>query len=487
VDSAVESTVYLDTAQDDVYGFAANLAARMCSIAEPGTVAVSEAVERLVRDRFELQPLPPEKVKGVDGLIASYRPIAEREMTPVSLGPLVGRKREIAFLESRWQEVEAGTLTAAGLAFWGEPGIGKSRLARAAVDIAERSDAVVLELAGSPFHTDVGLHPVRKLLERRCRITRKSDPEERLRLLRTELEARSPDPDVTVALLAPVLGISPKKGYDPVPAEGNKLREQIARAIHDYLIACTGGGRALVLAEDMHWFDPSTTEVVHTLLGAGLGRTLVVMTSRQLLSLPDGSKAEVFELSPLTDDETDKLIAALHPEMSARDRRAVGRRCDGVPLYIEVVVAKLKEQPTDAADSALVPDTLYEALFARLRSSEEAIRVVEAAAAIGSQFDRDLLRSVVAMNHDDLDRVLGELRSTTVLEPVGDHAWRFRHELLREVAAELAPPSIRRRLHSRVADALRGEAARLSVVKVVALFAAGSTWPELAQAHALLG
>ncbi len=47
--------VYLDTAQDDVYGFAANLAARMCSIAEPGTVAVSEAVERLIRDTFHLE------------------------------------------------------------------------------------------------------------------------------------------------------------------------------------------------------------------------------------------------------------------------------------------------------------------------------------------------------------------------------------------------------------------------------------------------
>jgi tetratricopeptide (TPR) repeat protein len=47
-----------------------------------------------------------------------------------------------------------------------------------------------------------------------------------------------------------------------------------------------------------------------------------------------------------------------------------------------------------------------------------------------------------------------ELHTSTVLEPVDDHTWRFRHELLREVAAELPPPSLRRRLHSRVADAL---------------------------------
>src|SRR5829696_2480888 len=42
------------------------------------------------------------------------------------------------------------------------------------------------------------------------------------------------------------------------------------------------------------------------------------------------------------------------------------------------------------------------------------------------------------------------------LEPWGTDGWRFRHELLREVAAELARPSVRRELHAKVADALVG-------------------------------
>jgi tetratricopeptide (TPR) repeat protein len=41
-----------------------------------------------------------------------------------------------------------------------------------------------------------------------------------------------------------------------------------------------------------------------------------------------------------------------------------------------------------------------------------------------------------------------------VLQPVGKDSWGFQHALLREVAAELSPPSLRRRLHSRIADAL---------------------------------
>ena len=75
------------------------------------------------------------------------------------------------------------------MVFRGEPGIGKSRLAAAAVELAEGSGAVVLELVGSPFHTDVGLHPVRTLIERRCGITRVTDAGERLRLLHAEVAA----------------------------------------------------------------------------------------------------------------------------------------------------------------------------------------------------------------------------------------------------------------------------------------------------------
>lgn len=447
--------VYLDTAQDDVYGFAANLAARMCSIAQPGTVAVSEAVERLVRQSFELEAGMPETVKGVDAQVVPYRLIAERETVESAADhPLVGRSRELDYLATSLGETAAQSPRTSGVAFCGDPGMGKSALARTAVEIARRSGDVVLQLFASPFHADVGLHPVRKLIERRCGIARSSAQHERLALLTGELRAQGLDPGNLVPYLAPVLGIPPSTGYDPAAAEGSRLSENIVRAIRDYLSACTRGTRGLVVAEDMHWFDASTTDVIGKLIDSGLDRVFVVMTSRTLSALPQSGRVQLFELSALSDEESDQLISMLHPAMPALARTAVRRRCDGVPLYIEEVVAKLKEQRSDAADSPKVPDTLYEALFARLRSSQTAVRVVEAAATIGSLFDGALLRAVLDMSAGDLDRLLTELHATNVLEPVGESAWRFRHELLREVASELAPPSIRRRLHGRVADAL---------------------------------
>jgi predicted ATPase len=173
----------------------------------------------------------------------------------------------------------------------------------------------------------------------------------------------------TIPLLAPVLGIAPEAGYKPVAAEGRKLYERIAEAVQQYLLACAGGGPALVIAEDVHWFDPSTLEVLGSLLNAAEGRVLVVITGRPGDWLPVGWPTKVFDLEPLTDEQTDKLITALDPTVSAEDRAVVRERCDGVPFYIEQLVNGLAETG--------VPEALYEPLFARLRASANVVPVVE--------------------------------------------------------------------------------------------------------------
>ena len=146
------------------------------------------------------------------------------------------------------------------MVFRGEPGIGKSRLAAAAAELVEASGAVVLELVGSPFHTDAGLHPVRTLLERRCGIGRAH------RSGRTAATAAKPrcaarvrlDPVTVVPLLAPVLGIGAEAGYEPVPAEGRKLYELIAASGAGLSAGLpgrrcgVGGGRGCALVRPVH-------------------------------------------------------------------------------------------------------------------------------------------------------------------------------------------------------------------------------------------
>ena len=447
--------VYLDVGQDDVYGLGANLAARVSGLAKPGGVVVSEAIAPLVRGHFELEARPAQPVKGIDEPVGHYAVIGERTgRARMPLGPLVGRDPETAHLRASWALAERGALSAPGVCFSGEAGMGKSRLATAAADLAERSDNPVLALVGSPFQADAGLYPIRALLEERCGIERTTDQPDRLRLLRDEVRGLGLDPTAAVPALAPVLGISADCGYQPMRAAGTRLYRIIIDSIVDYLLACTGGGPAVVLAEDLQWCDQPTLDVVTSLLAADTGRLLVVLTGRNLCSLPGISNLTVFQLAPLTDDETDQLVTALDPTLSADERADVRRRCDGVPLYIEEVVTKVREQPPDLARWARVPDALYEPLFARLRASDTTIQVVEAAATIGREFDEAILRAVVDLNESDLDHAISDLKDVSVFEPVTVHRWRFRHELLREVAYELPPDSVRRTLHGRVADAL---------------------------------
>jgi serine/threonine protein kinase/tetratricopeptide (TPR) repeat protein len=444
--------VYLDKTQDDVYGLAANLAARMAALAPPGAVLVSDSVEPLIRHAFETEPFAGAPLHTVDGSIHPYRVVGERiDASRASLGPLVGRDRELARLHKSWMRAQAGTLTTPGVVYRGEPGIGKSRLAAAAAALVEDEGGSVLELTGSPLHPDAGLHPVRSLLEHRCGINRLTEPTHRLQLLHAELTAQGVD-SIVVPLLAPVLGIAPEHGYTPTPAEGRKLQELISEAIQRYLLACFGGAAGLILAEDAHWFDPSTLELLGGLLNSTAGRLLVAITGRPGAWLSDGWPAKVFDLTPLTAAQSDELVRALDPTVSPEECASVRGRCDGVPFYIEQVVIGLRLPA--GANRPAVPDPLYEPLFARLLATPNAVPVLEAAAVIGRHVDRGLLQAVSALSADEVDDVLDELEDAQVLEPHGTDAWRFRHELLREVAAELAPPSVRRELHAKVADAL---------------------------------
>jgi class 3 adenylate cyclase len=450
--------VYLDVAQDDVYGIGANVAARVSGLAPPGTVVVSDAVAPLISDGFELQGRPPAPVKGVEEPITCHLVVGERAdaaRVGVGRGPLVGRERALAQLQRSWARAQAGTLHTPGVVFRGEPGIGKSRLAAAAVELVEGS-GVVVELVGSPFHTDVGLHPVRTLLERRCGITRVTDAGERLRLLEAEVAACRLNSETAIPLLAAVLGIGAEAGYEPVAAEGRKLYELIAAGVREYLLACVGDGAGLLVAEDVQWFDASTLEVLGALLDASGGQLLVVIAGRPGVWLSGGWPVKVFDLDPLSDEQADTLVTALDPTLSVKDRAAVVARCDGVPFYIEQIVRGLGETPGGGSAETGVPDALYEPLFARLRAIANVVPVVEAAAIAGRHVDRGLLCSVVDLNQDEIDDVVDELEDALVLEPWGIDGLRFRHELLREVAAELAPPSVARGLHAKVADALVG-------------------------------
>ena len=139
----------------------------------------------------------------------------------------------------------------------------------------------------------------------------------------------------------------------------------------------------------------------------------MVLTGREGDWLRTDWPATLFELSPLTDEQSDTLINALDPSVTDAQRAAVRNRCDGVPFYIEHVVGELDA----AGPESRVPEALYEPLFARLHHPHtDVVPVVEAAAVIGRAGDLPLLRSVVGRDAKDVDGVVTELVRARVLE-----------------------------------------------------------------------
>jgi class 3 adenylate cyclase len=116
-----------------------NIAARIQGLAQPNTVAISDATYRLVQGYFACQDLGAQALRGVAEAMRLYHVLGESGATsrldvaqPRGLTPLVGREAEFALLLERWEQAKAGHGQVVLLA--GDGGLGKSRLVQVLKD-----------------------------------------------------------------------------------------------------------------------------------------------------------------------------------------------------------------------------------------------------------------------------------------------------------------------------------------------------------------
>lgn len=451
--------VYVERDSEELYGFAVNVAARIQELAAPGTVAVSEEVRQLVAGAVLTTPLAASAMKGVEDAPLVHEVVEEHphpsRRAPRWPAPLVGRDDALATLRAAHERAAASDRPV-GLLVSGDPGIGKTRLVAAFLDELPRAVPVV-QLGASPFHTATGLHPVREVLLDRAEVQRDRAPSVRLVALRHHLDQRGLAN--LLPTLAPVAGIGPEAGYEPLEADPRKLQEEIASAVVAYLADCLGE-RGVLVVEDLHWIDESTKAVLAAVLTSGPAGATAVLTSRHDHGV--GVAIDAIRLEPLTREACQELIRHHDPEIDEGIAAEVLGRSDGIPLFVEELVRSRHHDDPNLGpgmpDEASVPLALYEPLYARLNTLPQARGVVSAAAAIGRTVHLDLLAQVSGVSTGDLDHAVAALVAARVLEPHhGDgRVVRFRHELVRTVAYELAPPSGRQRLHSLVAQSLLG-------------------------------
>ena len=142
-----------------VVGETPNLAARLQALAEPGAVVISSSTRRLTGGLFDYRDLGTVALKGFAETVPAWQALgvsaaeSRFEALRTSTTPLVGRGEEIDLLLRRWEQAKGGEGSVVLLS--GEPGIGKSRIARDHPRAPERRAAhppAPFLLAPSPRH-----------------------------------------------------------------------------------------------------------------------------------------------------------------------------------------------------------------------------------------------------------------------------------------------------------------------------------------------
>ncbi len=424
------------------------LAARLQALAEPGTIVVSDATRRLLRDAFELRPLGRKTLKGfadseavwmATGTPSSGRPAATREPQ----GTLHGRATIRADLLAWWQDCLRGRGRAVMIE--GEPGIGKSRLL-AELSRSALPEGDLVSLQCSRHRHGAALHPVTEWLEASVGRDAGDATETRLAGL----------PGVSPASLPHLAAIMGTRARETEPkADPAERQSAIADAVLEVLSTPAGKARML-LVEDLHWADDATLDVLDRLAECARNRALlfVVTTRPNAARLPQGGEFRRITLAPLSRTETDALVASQAGAAALPDavRRTISERSGGVPFFaVELTRAMIEAPDANAAD---VPITLQDALMARLDRLDAGKPVALAAALIGHQFSGDLLTACFDLTEAQVLAGLDELvRANLVQRRPGagrDHA--FHHALAHDVAYESILRSRRVAMHRRVAE-----------------------------------
>ena len=115
----------------EVFGETANVAARVQGAAEPDTVVITAATQRLVGGLFVVEDRRPQELEGVREPVTLYRVVqpsgvrSRLDVAAARLTRFVGRDIELATLVDRWERAQDGE--GQTVVVLGEAGVGKSR------------------------------------------------------------------------------------------------------------------------------------------------------------------------------------------------------------------------------------------------------------------------------------------------------------------------------------------------------------------------
>jgi len=440
-------------------GEAVNVAARLQQAARPGEILVGPTVHRLAGGSLVAEEAGPLDLKGLDSSLRAWRVMDVTVEPARSWGlraPLVGREAELELLENTFARTVRDR-RAHLFTIFGEPGVGKSRLAREFVDGVERASSLVGRAL--PYGEGVTYWPLGEMIKAAAGIADDDPLEEAFEKLRECCAEEA---------VADVLGLA--AGLMEA-LEGERSPQEISWAASEVMERIADVQPLIVLFEDIHWAEEPLLDLIEHLADRVRAPLLVVCLARpELLDTRAGwgggrVRSTAIELEPLSADESALLVEKLLQQLtSAADGVApelseeVLERAEGNPLFVEETIRMLIDTGSSGAVPDRIPDTLQALIAARIdQLSPDAKALLQRASVIGRVFWKGALEHLSPDAHDvealleDLllrELVLREARSSIS----GETAYRFKHLLIREVAYTGLAKLARAQHHARFAE-----------------------------------
>ena len=465
-----------------VVGETPNLAARLQGLAEPGSVVIAESTRRLLGGTFELTPLGPQTLKGLDAPVFAWMVLRESEnlsrfeaSRSQGMTPFVGREHEVTLLLDCWREASEGEGQVALIT--GEAGIGKSRVLTALSERIGDEPHVRVRYQCSPHHVNDAFYPITRQIWHAARFVSGELAAARLDKLEAMI-ARSGLEEKGIAPLVAALLSIPDEGRYPVlemaPAE---RKERTITALMALFAGLAKDAPVLALLEDAHWIDPTSVDVFSRLIDRLPGlRALLVVTFRPEFSAPWVGRAHVasLQLSRLRRRQATAMIDQMTgaKALPVEVLEQIVTKTDGVPLFVEELTKMVLESGllreeeggyvlASALTPLAIPSTLQDSLMERL----DRLAPVKEIAQIGQRSGGDRARILVppagSCVADPRRGVGGRPRATHGggADPRGrgappESTYVFKHALVQDTAYGSLLRSRRQHIHTDIARAL---------------------------------
>jgi class 3 adenylate cyclase/tetratricopeptide (TPR) repeat protein len=434
-------------------GDVVNTAARLQAAAPVNGVLVGEGTYRATRHSVDYDAHDSVEAKGKARSVPVWEARAPRARIAAERlhgTSLIGRSHELSLLVGALSRARQERLPQL-VTIIGVPGIGKSRLVFELFQVVDQDAELISWRQGRclPYGDGVTFWALGEIVKAQAGIL-ESDS---IAKVEEKLDATAGDPWVASHLRS-LVGLS--GAYEL----GGDRRAEAFTAWRQFLETLAAERPLVLVIEDLHWADETLLDFVDHLVDWASGVPLLVVgTARpELLERRPGwgggkSNALSLSLSPLSDDDTARLIGELleRSVLPAETQQALLARAGGNPLYAEQFARMLDEG--GALDDVL-PETVQGLISARLDLlAREEKDVLQDAAVLGKVFWTGALASLSGVERGELETRLHSLerkqfvrreRRSAVAED-DEHA--FRHVLVRDVAYGQIPRAERAAKH----------------------------------------